>query len=205
MPHTKCVLLFIVKLLQTVPVAARSKGKLCSRSVAGLAGPNPTGAWLFVFVVCCVGSDVCDKLIAPSDGFWRVCVFVCVCMYVCTYEVCSNSIRIGIIVVVHWLGCVCNRSWHVRTCLSNSWHKLQVAAFAQLAVVGRGSSTCVYVIEIFTMCESTEQRICIKFCFKTGKTATKTYQLLQQAYGEDAMGRTQVFEWFRPFNLLAPE
>ena len=49
------------------------------------------------------------------------------------------------------------------------------------------------------MCERTEQRICIKLCFKIGKTATETYQLLQQAYGEDAMGRTQVFDWFRRF------
>jgi len=49
------------------------------------------------------------------------------------------------------------------------------------------------------MCESTEQRICIKFCFKIGKTTTETYQLLEQAYGEDAMGRTQVFDWFRRF------
>ena len=104
--------------------------------------------------------------------------------------------------VVHWVGCVCNQSRHVRTCLSNSWHKLQVAAFAQLAVVGRGNNTCVYVIAIFTMCESTEQRICIKFCFKIGKTATETYQLLQQAYGEDAMGRTQVFDWFRRFKRI---
>ena len=47
------------------------------------------------------------------------------------------------------------------------------------------------------MCESNEQHICIKFCFKIGKTATITYQLLQQVYGEDAMGRTQVFDWFR--------
>jgi len=115
------------------------------------------------------------------------------------YEVCSNNIRIGIVVAVHWVGCDCNQSWHVRTCLSNSWHKLQVAVFAQLAVVGRGSNTCVYVIAIFTMCESTEQRICINFCFKIWKTATETYQLLQQAYGEDAMGRTQVFGWFRRF------
>jgi len=44
------------------------------------------------------------------------------------------------------------------------------------------------------MCESAEQRICIKFCFKIGKTATETYQLLQQAHGEDAMGHTQVFD-----------
>ena len=72
-----------------------------------------------------------------------------------------------------------------------------MAAFAHLAVVGRGINTCVYVIAIFTMCESTEQRICIKFCFKIGKTATETYHLLQQAYGEDTMGRTQVFDWFR--------
>jgi len=38
------------------------------------------------------------------------------------------------------------------------------------------------------------------FFFSIGKTATETYQLLQQAYGEDAMGRTQVFDWFRRFN-----
>jgi len=49
------------------------------------------------------------------------------------------------------------------------------------------------------MCESIEQSICIKFCFKIGKTATEKYQLLQQAYGEDAMGRTQAFEWFCRF------
>jgi len=72
-----------------------------------------------------------------------------------------------------------------------------VAVFAHLAVVGRGNNMCVCVIAIFTTCESTEQRICIKFCFIIGKTATETYQLLQQAYNEDAMGRTQVFDWFR--------
>ena len=74
-----------------------------------------------------------------------------------------------------------------------------MAAFSQLAVVGRGINTYVYVTEIFTMCESSEQRICIRFCFKIVKAATETYQLLQQAYGEDAMGRTQAFDWFRRF------
>jgi len=80
-----------------------------------------------------------------------------------------------------------------------------VAAFAQLAAVGRGSNRCVYVIAIFTVCESTEQSIFITFCFKMEKSATETYQLLQQAYGEDAMGRTQVFDWFSRFNPLALE
>ena len=74
-----------------------------------------------------------------------------------------------------------------------------MAAFAQLAVVGRRSNTCVYVIAIFTMCESMEQHICIKFCFKIRKTATETYELLQQVYGEGAMGHTQMFDWFRRF------
>jgi hypothetical protein len=69
----------------------------------------------------------------------------------------------------------------------------------KLAVVGCGSNTCVYVIAIFMVCESTEQRIYIKFCFKMVKTSTETYQLLQLAYGEDAMGRTQFFDWFRRF------
>ena len=27
----------------------------------------------------------------------------------------------------------------------------------------------------------------------------ETYQLFQQAYGEEAIGRTQVFDWFRQF------
>ena len=54
------------------------------------------------------------------------------------------------------------------------------------------------------MCKSTEQRICIKFYFKIGKTAKETYQLLRQAYGEDAVGHTQVFDWFRRFKEGAP-
>jgi hypothetical protein len=46
------------------------------------------------------------------------------------------------------------------------------------------------------MCESTEQHIFIKLCFKIGKTAMEMYQLLQQAFGEDAVGCTQVFDLF---------
>jgi len=39
-----------------------------------------------------------------------VCVCMCVCVYIYTHEVCSKSIRIGIVVVVHRVGCVCNQS-----------------------------------------------------------------------------------------------
>jgi len=99
-----------------------------------------------------------------------------------TYEVCSRSIRIGIVVVVHWVGCACNQSWHVRTCLSNSWNRFQVAPFAQLAVVDRGSNTCVYVIAIFTMCKSTIQRICWSVYAKTCSFLRTLWQVTSPGY-----------------------
>ena len=44
-----------------------------------------------------------------------------------------------------------------------------------------------------------EQRVCDKFCFKLGKTFTETFQILQQAYGEDCSSRTQCHEWYERF------
>ncbi len=39
----------------------------------------------------------------------------------------------------------------------------------------------------------------MKFCFKLGKTATESYSMLEQAFGEDSIKRMTVFEWFRRF------
>lgn len=44
-----------------------------------------------------------------------------------------------------------------------------------------------------------EQRVCVKFCCKTDKTFTETWALLQQAYKEDCMSRSQCHEWFKRF------
>jgi hypothetical protein len=48
-----------------------------------------------------------------------------------------------------------------------------------------------------------EQKANIKFCFKMGKTATETSQLIKQAYDDSALSRTwvflMVFEWFKRF------
>ena len=44
-----------------------------------------------------------------------------------------------------------------------------------------------------------EQRVCVKFCFILGKTFTETFQMLQQAYGEDCLSRTQCYEWYQRF------
>ena len=49
------------------------------------------------------------------------------------------------------------------------------------------------------MAEKEEQRICIRFCQRLGKTGTETYQMLQVAFGEEVMSRARVFEWFRRF------
>jgi len=44
-----------------------------------------------------------------------------------------------------------------------------------------------------------EQHVCVKFCFKLGKNFTETFQMLQQAYGEDCLSRTQCYEWYQRF------
>jgi hypothetical protein len=38
-----------------------------------------------------------------------------------------------------------------------------------------------------------------KFCFKLGKTATETWKMLQQAFGDEFTSRTQCFEWYSHF------
>ncbi|GFT92555.1 protein GVQW3 [Trichonephila clavipes] len=49
------------------------------------------------------------------------------------------------------------------------------------------------------MCENTNQRIGIKFCFKLGKTGTETYEMMKTAFGDEVMSRARVFEWLRRF------
>jgi len=44
----------------------------------------------------------------------------------------------------------------------------------------------------------------LSLVLKLGKTAMEMYQLLQQAYDEDAMGHKQVFDWFRRFSRVEP-
>ena len=44
-----------------------------------------------------------------------------------------------------------------------------------------------------------EQRVNVKFLTKLGKSATETYNLLTEVYGDQCLFRTQVFEWFKKF------
>ena len=47
--------------------------------------------------------------------------------------------------------------------------------------------------------DTLEERYPIKFCFKLGKKATKTYGMLEIALGESCMNRASVFEWHERF------
>lgn len=44
-----------------------------------------------------------------------------------------------------------------------------------------------------------EQRYAMKFCFKSGKNATKTFEMMKISYGNKCMHRTNVFRWFKYF------
>jgi len=43
------------------------------------------------------------------------------------------------------------------------------------------------------MTDFKEQRICIKFCFNIEKTAAETHQMLQEAFGDNAMSQSKTF------------
>jgi len=52
------------------------------------------------------------------------------------------------------------------------------------------------VCESLVMDLSMEQRLVIKFCFKAGKIATENLQMVNAAYGDQALSRSNVFRWY---------
>jgi len=46
---------------------------------------------------------------------------------------------------------------------------------------------------------SMEQRLAVKFCFKAGKSATETLQMVNAVYGDQALSRANVFRWYGRF------
>ena len=47
--------------------------------------------------------------------------------------------------------------------------------------------------------DTLEERYAIRFCFKLGKNATETYEMLQTAFGTSCMNRALDFEWHKRF------
>jgi transposase len=52
---------------------------------------------------------------------------------------------------------------------------------------------------IFVKAEKQQQHAAVKFCFLLWKTAVETVVMLETAYKEAALGKTQVYEWFSRF------
>ncbi|KAJ8962093.1 hypothetical protein NQ318_018047 [Aromia moschata] len=46
---------------------------------------------------------------------------------------------------------------------------------------------------------SLEQRYAIKFCVRLGKNATETFQMLQEAFKDDCISRSQSGRWHKAF------
>jgi hypothetical protein len=49
------------------------------------------------------------------------------------------------------------------------------------------------------MVDMKEQRVCIKFVLNLGKTAAETRRMLNQAFGENGLGQTQTYDWYKRF------
>ena len=49
------------------------------------------------------------------------------------------------------------------------------------------------------MADNKEQRMCVKFCFLLGKSAAETVLMLRVVFKEEALSKTQVYEWYSRF------
>ena len=52
------------------------------------------------------------------------------------------------------------------------------------------------------MADNKEQTVCVKFCFCLGKSAAETVLMLQEAFKEEALSKTQVYEWYSRFRNI---
>ena len=46
-----------------------------------------------------------------------------------------------------------------------------------------------------------EQQLAIKFCFKAGKSVKETLQMVNAAYGDQALSRSNVYRWYGLFRV----
>jgi hypothetical protein len=58
---------------------------------------------------------------------------------------------------------------------------------------------CPAIFVVFKMSDFHEQQICVKFCVKLGKSFMETFEILKAAFGHEALGRNQAYEWWKRF------
>jgi len=47
--------------------------------------------------------------------------------------------------------------------------------------------------------DKVQQRVCIDFCFRLGKSGAETYEMLQAAFGESCLSWSKTIEWYSRF------
>jgi len=77
-------------------------------------------------------------------------------------------------------------TFHVLTYFENMNHVVQCVIYQNFVYLK---------LAIFKMNVKEEQRICIKFCVKNGISATKTLEMLSNAFVDIMISRTTILEW----------
>jgi hypothetical protein len=80
-------------------------------------------------------------------------------------------------------------------CLVSQCAKLHIAGWTWAVFTHVNLELCTWPVAIFTMDQSKEQWVCIIFCANLGKSATETLTIIQQAFGDQILSCTQVFQW----------
>ena len=137
-------------------------------------------------------------LLRVQIGRWQLCYLKV--KYQCTlqlhkYEVQSISFRTEIFAILRSVVTTPAASDVIPKVAWDSVLKVCIVCDATLAFI----KMCNVLSVIIKMADFREQGACIKFCFKLGKTATECYEMLKTAFGEQAMGRSQTFQWFSRF------
>lgn len=44
-----------------------------------------------------------------------------------------------------------------------------------------------------------ELHICMKFFYRVGETVVAAWNLLEVAFGDEALSKSALFEWYKPF------
>jgi hypothetical protein len=95
------------------------------------------------------------------------------------------------------------------SCSSAMQHQMIVLAYLgrQCTKFHAAEWTCWFFISLYwesyiyldAISRWIRQRNSVKYCVNLGRSATKTQAFIRQAFGEESMSRTRVFEWHAPF------
>ena len=144
---------------------------------------------------------------------------ICLCFYVCGYVIVLYK-RVSFFLCTYFRACVrvlkSFQTFFVQAfkIVVDSWIFTMLLAihlmrwltnfydfnFKETATLLKPDCHSWWISKMQYGCEDTlEERYAIKFCFKPGKNASETYEMLQTAFRPSCMNRVSVFEWHKRF------